>query len=147
MRYFPLIGRKDIPVAVDHGLDGLLEDFFTFPFKFKLGGFEKIPKVDVYEKGNMVTVKAEIPGVAPKDVKLSINGNILTLKGEKKEEKEIKKDDYYHLESSFGHFERSIELPWDVKEDAVKAMYRDGILKVELPKSESQRKKEIRIDT
>ena len=128
-------------------LSQFFDNFFRFPFKTDLGGFEKMPKVDVYDRGNAVTVKAEVPGVKPGDVRLSINGNLLTFKGERKQEKEVKKEDYYHLESSFGAFERTIELPWDVKEDGVKATYKDGVLKVELPKSESQRTKEIKIDT
>ena len=145
MRSFPLIRRHRDPFLAEFDFGRFVEDFFATPFKIGLSA-ETVPAIDIYEKDNVITVKADIPGAHPEDVKLSVEGNLLTIRGERKEENETKKENYYQLESSYGTFQRTVELPADVKAEAAKATYKNGILKVELPKAESHKKKEIAID-
>lgn len=146
MRRFPLIRRRYEPLLAEFDFGRLFEDFFKSPFRFGLGMVEAVPAVDIYEKDNRIVAKAEIPGARPEDIKLSVDGNILTISGEKKEEHETKKENYYQLESFYGKFQRTVELPSDVKAEEAKAAYKNGVLSIELPKSESPKRKEIKID-
>jgi len=145
MRIFPLIKRGRDPLFPDFALEGWFDDFFRWPFRRTLGIFETLPAVDIYEKNNTIVAKVEIPGVKPEDIKLSVDGNLLTISGEKKEEHEVKKENYHRIESCRGKFQRTVELPVEVNAEAAKATYKNGILKVELPKTESRRGKEIKI--
>jgi len=105
------------------------------------------PVVDVVENADSVTVKAELPGIDPKDVDISVSGDTLTIKGEKKEEKEEKGKSFYRVERTYGSFCRSISLPTGVEADKAKADYKDGVLSVTLPKSEKVKAKKIPIKT
>lgn len=104
------------------------------------------PAFDVSETDTEFLVKAELPGVDPKDVEVNLAGNILTVRGEKKEEHEEKAGSIHRVERSFGSFSRSFTIPSEVQDDKVKATYRDGILTLRLPKVESAKKKTITID-
>jgi HSP20 family protein len=106
---------------------------------------EWIPTFDVSETKDSVVVKAEVPGMDPKDIDISLADGILTLKGEKKQEREEKEENYYLTESSYGSFSRSIRLPHEVQGDKVKANCKNGILKITMPKSEEAKKKEIKV--
>jgi HSP20 family protein len=106
---------------------------------------EWLPSIDVAETKNDIEVKAEIPGMDPKDIDISLNNDILTIKGEKKQEKEEKEENYHLIERSYGKFIRSVRLPWEVKSDKIAAKYKDGVLKITLPKSEKAKAKEIKI--
>jgi len=86
-----------------------------------------------------------MPGMNKEDVKISIHDNILTLKGEKKQEKEEKEENYHRVERSYGSFSRSFMLPATVKADQVKASYKDGVLNISLAKIEEAKPKEIPI--
>jgi HSP20 family protein len=90
-------------------------------------------------------VKAEVPGMEPKDIDISLSDGVLTIKGEKKQEKEEKEADYHLVERSYGAFTRLVRLPKEVQSEKISASYKDGILKVTLPKSEEAKKKEIKI--
>jgi HSP20 family protein len=103
------------------------------------------PVVDVSESENDITVKAEIPGIDPKDVDISITGDTLTLKGEKKEEKENTGKSYHRVESSYGSFKRVITLPASVDVDKVTAEGKNGILEITLPKKEESKAKKINV--
>ncbi|GBE02008.1 MAG TPA: Hsp20/alpha crystallin family protein [Nitrospirae bacterium] len=94
------------------------------------------PKVDLTEKGNEYRLTAELPGMDEKDVDVILDDDVITIKGEKKEEKEDRQKDYYYAERSYGFFQRTIPLPAEVDKDRVKATFKKGILTVELPKSE-----------
>jgi HSP20 family protein len=107
------------------------------------GGFA----VDVSETDNEVLVKAEMPGFEPKDIDLTLRDNILLLKGEKKQEKEEKGENYVRTERSYGSFSRSIALPAEVAEDKVQAKYDKGILSIRLPKVAPSKAKKIQINT
>ncbi|MBN3039481.1 MAG: Hsp20/alpha crystallin family protein [Candidatus Omnitrophica bacterium] len=141
---FPVVRRNNSDGLVR--IDNLFDDFFKAPIKWGLTGFETLPAVDIYEKGNSVVVKAEIPGVKSEELDIAVDDGLLTISGEKKQENEVKEKDYYRLESAYGRFERTIRLPSEVKAENAKATYKDGVLKVELPKSEESKKKKINID-
>ena len=106
---------------------------------------EWIPSLDVSETKGELVVKAELPGIDPKDIDISLNEGVLTIKGQKKQEKEEKEEGYHLVERSYGSFIRAIRLPREVKSDKINASYKDGVLKVTLPKTEEAKKKEIKI--
>jgi HSP20 family protein len=105
-----------------------------------------VPVVDVYETKDDLVVTAELPGVTDKDVQLSITAEVLTLRGERVMVQEVKPESFYRAERWFGKFERSVALPIPVQAGKVKATYRDGVLKITLPKAEEVRPKDIKID-
>jgi len=104
-----------------------------------------IPRADVSERGDAYVIKAELPGVSKDDVKITLDENVLTVKGEKKQEKEEKDRNYHRVERSYGSFERSFRLPTSVKSDKIDAMYKDGVLTITLPKAEEAKPKEIEV--
>jgi HSP20 family protein len=116
-------------------MDRLLERFF----EGEGGELESVgewrPKLDLTETKDAVVVKAEIPGVEQKDIQVSLQEGVLTIKGEKQREKEEKTDRYHRVERSYGTFVRSLRLPAAVESDKVTATFKDGLLAVTLPKA------------
>ena len=106
---------------------------------------EWLPSLDVAETKDEIVVKAEVPGMDPKNIDISLSDGLLTIKGEKKQEREEKEEDYHLVERSYGTFTRSIRLPKEVRRDKISASYKNGVLKVTLPKSEEAKQKEIKI--
>jgi HSP20 family protein len=106
---------------------------------------EWFPSLDVSETKNEIVVKAEVPGMDPKDIDISLSNGTLTIKGEKKQEREEKEEDYHLVERHYGSFMRSVMLPTEVKQDKINASYKNGVLKVVLPKFEEAKKKEVKI--
>ena len=104
------------------------------------------PSVDIYETKDAIIIDAELPGLNQKDINVSVSDNVLTIKGEKKQEKEVKEENYHRVERSYGSFTRSFTLPVGVKSESIKAAYKDGVLKVTLPKAEESKPKQISID-
>ncbi|MBZ5515602.1 MAG: Hsp20/alpha crystallin family protein [Acidobacteriia bacterium] len=104
------------------------------------------PPVDIYENENDIVLKAELPGVDPKDVEVRVEDNTLYLKGERKFEKEVKQENYHRVERSYGSFARSFSLPSSINAEKVKAEYKDGLLTLTLPKREEAKPKTIKID-
>jgi len=105
------------------------------------------PTVDVIEGEKDITVNAEIPGVEQKNIDVSLDGRFLTIKGEKKYEKEESDEHYHRVESSRGFYKRTIELPTDVDHSKVDAKYKNGILKIKLIKAKEGDVKRIKIKT
>ncbi len=103
------------------------------------------PAVDITEHETEYLVKAELPGVSKEDVKITMQDNILTIRGEKKQEKETKEGNLHRVERSYGSFQRSFTLPATVKGDKIEASYKDGILSVTLPKAEEAMPKQIEV--
>lgn len=104
-----------------------------------------IPTVDIRETDKAIEVDAEIPGLKPEEIEVSLTGNVLTIKGEKKEEREEKKDNYHMVERRFGRFSRSFRLPVDVKNDKIDAKYKDGVMRLVLPRSEEEPTTKIKV--
>jgi HSP20 family protein len=105
------------------------------------------PACDVFEDGDSVKIVAELPGVKPEDVKLSLENNVLTIRGEKKQEAEERNERVHRYERSYGSFERAFMLPSTVDGEKVSADYRNGILTVVVPKAERARPREIPVRT
>ena len=105
------------------------------------------PAVDVYATNDELVVKAELPGISEKDINLSITGEMLTLRGERRWEGQDKQEDHLRIERWYGKFERTLSLPFPIQPDKVKATYKDGVLAVTLPKADQVRPREIKIDT
>jgi HSP20 family protein len=103
------------------------------------------PAVDIVEQENEYLVKMELPGVNKDEVKISLESNILTIKGEKKQEKEEKSKNLHRIERSYGSFQRSFTLPTTVKSDKIDAVFKDGVLSVSLPKAEEMKPKQIEV--
>ena len=103
------------------------------------------PSVDIYDKDDRIVIKAELPGVDKKDVEVDFKDRVLTLKGERKVENEVKEEKYYRRERSFGKFQRSFHLPAEVNADKIEAEFKDGVLKVEIPKPEGHLPKKIAV--
>ncbi len=125
----------------------VFEDFFH-PTLFNEEGVSTWnwhPVVDIYENDDNIVITAELPGVDKKDISVDVNGRILTLKGERSADNEVKEDNYYRKERSYGKFERSFTLPADVDPDKVKADFKDGILKLDIPKPEAHKPKQITV--
>ncbi|HUL29510.1 MAG TPA: Hsp20/alpha crystallin family protein [Thermodesulfobacteriota bacterium] len=106
---------------------------------------EWLPAVDVAETKDEILVNVEIPGMDPKEFEISFSEGTLTVKGEKKQEKEEKGENYHLTERRYGTFTRSILLPSEIQSEKIHASYQDGILKILLPKSEEAQKREIKI--
>ena len=104
------------------------------------------PAVDIFETENEIVVKAELPGVDRKDISLNLENNVLTLKGERKFEKETKEENYHRIERAYGGFSRAFSIPATVDEEKIRADYQHGILRIALPKKEQVRPKQIRIE-
>jgi HSP20 family protein len=129
--------------------DRMVEEFWRRPFPTLLrperwwpeGMTMRIPTVDVYEEKDDVVIKAEIPGLSKEDMSVQVADSMLTIKGEKKREEEVKEDEYYQCERSFGSFMREVALPCEVKADEVKASFKNGVLEVRMPKTEGAKRK------
>src|SRR5712671_7710086 len=88
------------------------------------------PSVDIYETEGEIVVKAELPGMERKDITLNLENNVLTLRGERRFEKETKDENYHRIERSYGNFSRSFSIPATVDEETIRADYKDGVLKI-----------------
>ncbi|UCE07630.1 MAG: Hsp20/alpha crystallin family protein [bacterium] len=131
-------------------IDNIFDNFFGRGKKQELEGWKgpglRSPAVDMEETDKEIIVKAELPGLDPKDFQISLTENTLMIKGEKKEEKEEKKKNYHMIERRYGSFYRSIPLPCSVETDKVEANYEKGILEITLPKSELVKAKQITVN-
>jgi HSP20 family protein len=105
------------------------------------------PAVDIFENGDDLVIRAEIPGVDKDEVDISVRNNSLTLRGERKREQEIDDDNAYRLERSYGNFVRSFSLPRTVDSSRISAKYSNGVLDIILPKAEEAKPKKIEIAT
>jgi len=144
-RPFPELSR------IEREAERMFGDFFRRPFwgvswpeRFREIGFRE-PAIEVYEEKDDVVVKAEIPGMKKENLEINISGTLLTIKGEKKQEEEVKKKGYYYSERSYGSFMRTIDLPKEVQTDKAYANFKDGVLEVRLPKTEEAKRKEVKI--
>jgi HSP20 family protein len=128
--------RHEIDRLFDSPLNALSSDSQQF-----LSGWA--PAVDLHEERDHLVLRAELPGMKKEDIDISLHGDVLTLSGERKEEKEYEKAETYRSERFLGKFQRIFTLPVAVDANKVQASYRDGILTVHLPKSEEAKPKQI----
>jgi len=150
--------QTDVPVkrdveypvfGIQKEMNRLFDDFFR---GFDIASFNDeswgtfSPSIDVREDGKALTVQVELPGMDEKDVEILLTDNTLTIKGEKKEEKGEKDKDYYHLERTFGAFHRVISLPEGIDSQKADAIFKKGILKISLPKTEEVKTKGKKIE-
>ena len=103
------------------------------------------PAVDIFETEGEIVVKAELPGMERKDITLNLENNVLTLRGERRFQKETKDENYHRIERSYGNFSRSFSIPAIVDEERIRADYKDGVLKILLPKKDQAKPKQIKI--
>lgn len=127
-------------VSLRDAMDRLLEDSVVTPVK----GIT-MPKIDIKEKKDSVVVKAELPGVVEDQVEVEITDNVMTISGEKAEEKEEEKEGYYYKESHSGSFSRSFALPSEVAAEKADADMKNGVLTVTIPKVEAKKPKKVTI--
>ncbi len=104
------------------------------------------PMVDIFENKNQIIVKADLPGVKKEDISINVDNRILTLKGVRSHEDETKEDNFFRRERSFGSFQRSFTLPADINSEDIKAEFKEGILKIEIPMPEEKKAKQIEIN-
>ena len=138
---------------IERMFEDWFDDFWSRPYpRLWRQGFARLqpisleaPAVDVYEQKDDLIVKAEIPGLTKDEIDISLDGSTLTIKGEKKKEEEVKEDDYYRCERSYGAFARSIDLPVAVQTDKVNASFKNGVLEIRLPKTEEAKKSVVKV--
>ena len=138
---------------VERMFEDWFEDFSSRPFpRLWRPGFGRLrpisleaPALDVYEQKDDMIIKAEMPGLTKDEIDITIDGNTLTIKGEKKKEEEVKEEDYYRCERTYGAFSRSVELPMAVQTDKVNASFKNGVLEIRLPKTEEAKKNVVKV--
>jgi HSP20 family protein len=133
-------------MTLREAMDRLFDDAFTRPLSLSSNAWS-VPAVDMYQTDNEVVVKAALPGIKADEVQINITGELLSLKGEVKQENETKEKAYHIREQRWGTFERSIALPTQVVADKAKAEFENGILTITLPKAEEVKPKTITIKT
>jgi HSP20 family protein len=136
-------------LATEREFDRLFREAFSPLFGHREGELSTrawAPAVDIFETENSIVLKAELPGVDPKDVEVRVEDNTLYLKGERKFEKETKEENYHRIERSYGSFARSFALPNSMDAEKVAAEYQDGLLTLTLPKREEAKPKTIKIN-
>lgn len=136
-------------VAVQERMNRIFDEAFRghsrgIEDEWALGG-SWAPAVDIYEQDGNLVLKAELPGVDPKDVDVRVENNVLTLRGERKFESEVKREQFHRVERAYGSFSRSFTLPNVVDMDKIKAEYKDGVLQVTLPQREEAKPKQIQV--
>lgn len=124
-------------------MDRIWDSFFSRGFELEPLPGEWVPSLDISETADSIEVKAELPGMDPKDIEISLSGDNLMIKGEKKQEKKEKSKNYHRVETRYGAFSRSISLPASVKSEDIKAVYKKGVLSISLPKKEEAKPKQI----
>jgi HSP20 family protein len=125
-------------------VDDLFSSFFS-DLDWPAWGRGRWPALDISENDNEFIVKAEVPGCKAEDIDISVNGNMLTISGEKKQEKEETSKGCYHVERSYGNFRRDLNLATDVDASKIEAACKDGVLTVTLPKTEKSKAVKIEV--
>ena len=135
-----------LPVYHDH-FERMFDDFFGVNRRrMDLQNFDWTPRVNVEEKEELFEITAEVPGMKKDEIDIEVQDGVLTIRGERKFEKEENGTNYHICERSYGTFQRAFTLPENVREDNIEAEYKDGILRLALPKAEPQKPKEIKVE-
>ena len=133
-------------MTLREAMDRLFDDAFTRPLSMSNPAWS-VPAVDMYQTDDEIVVKAALPGIKADEVQINVTGEVLTLKGETRQENETKEKSYHIREQRWGTFERSLVLPAEVVADKAKADFENGILTITLPKAEDVKPKSISIKT
>ncbi|HLC21294.1 MAG TPA: Hsp20/alpha crystallin family protein [Candidatus Methylomirabilis sp.] len=104
------------------------------------------PAVDIFETADSIVMKAELPGVSRDNIDIQVRDNTLTLKGERKFEREVKDENYLRIERSYGAFHRAFGLATVIQQDQIKAVFKDGVLEVTMPKAEEAKPKQVKVE-
>jgi HSP20 family protein len=131
-------------MSLRDAMDRLFDDAYTRPLSLRDGGWSS-PAIDMFQTDDEIIVKAALPGIKADEVQINVTGEVLTLKGEMKQNQEMKEKSWHIREQRFGSFERSIALPTDVVADKAKADFENGILTITLPKAEEVKPKMITV--
>jgi len=143
VRWRPRTGQ---PVYHDH-FNGMFGDLFEQDRnRMDLQNFDWAPRVNVEEQEDRFEITADVPGMKKEEIDIEVRDNVLTIKGERKLEKEEENTNYHVCERSYGTFRRAFTLPENVTADDIEAEYADGILRLTVPKNEPEKPKEIRIE-
>jgi HSP20 family protein len=126
-------------------LDQTFNDFFAGRPSEEFASRGWLPAVDIRETGDALSLLVELPGLKREDVEITLENGVLTVKGERKFEKDVKEENYHRIERTYGAFARSFTLPRNVQPDKVKAGFEDGVLRIDLPKSEEAKPRRIDI--
>jgi len=127
-------------------MDRLFDRFSEgWPFRGFAETGRWMPSMDVCETDKELVVRAELPGMDPKEIDICLSGNVLTIKGERKNEREEKKENFHLVERSSGSFSRTLQLPAEVNADKIEASYKDGVLSVKMPKTEPEAVKKVEV--
>ncbi|MGA7145359.1 MAG: Hsp20/alpha crystallin family protein [Desulfobacterales bacterium] len=143
IRWNPMREMFNVRRQMNHWFDDAFSPMARDDAKLSLWDWH--PVVDVYDNDENIVIKAELPGIDKKDINIDVKDGVLTLKGDRSWDNEVKKDKYYRRERSFGRFERAFQLPVDVDPGKISADYNDGILKISIPKPEEQKPKQITV--
>lgn len=149
-----IVREEERPIeAFQREMNRLFDEFMSGSWPALYRGLEErwpafAPRVDVTETENELHISAELPGIDAKDVDVSISKDMLTIRGEKREEQEEKGRNYYRTERSYGSFQRMISLPAEVDSDKVEATFKNGVLSITLPKTvEARHQTKIAVKT
>jgi HSP20 family protein len=136
--------------ALQRQMNRLFDNVFSrtplMPFDENLAGWEFGPPVDIYEDDQKLTFKVEVPGIDEKDIKVEIENKVLTVRGERKLEKDIKEENFRRMERHYGAFSRSFTLPSTVDPEKIEANYTHGVLAVQMPKVAGAKPKQIKVN-
>ncbi len=133
-------------LTIQDRINNLFEDTLGLKDDQSLATTTWRPLVDIFEDDQAITIKAELPEMDEKDIQIDLDNNMLTIKGERKLEKEEKKESYHRVERFYGSFQRSFELPATVDREKISASYDKGVLKVTMPKKEESKPKKVQIE-
>ncbi len=148
MEMVPYRKRRESALArFQDSVNDLFNRFFeNWDVPLPLSESAWMPAVDVIEQEDSISVRAELPGIRPEDLDISIQGSTLTICGEKKEEREEKEENYRRMERRYGNFRRLIALPADVDPESTEATYRDGVLNVTVCKTEQAKPRKVKVN-
>jgi len=141
-----LIPWRPFGTGWDADFDEWIEDFLEPAGRETLGFRRWTPRVESYHKNGSYVVKADLPGVNPKDIHVTVEGDHLILRGERKMDRETKRRDFSRREFFYGTFQRSVPIPRGMKAEAIKAKYHDGVLEITAPIEKTHLPKEVKVD-
>jgi HSP20 family protein len=132
-------------VSLQRRINRLFEDAFPRSERAELAWSAWTPAVDIYEEPEAIVIEADLPGLTKENVSVTLENSVLTIQGERKSAHEEKRDNYHRVERAYGGFARSFTIPSNVSADKIDAEFKDGVLRVTLPKREEAKPKQIQV--